>query len=186
MDRTSFWIDRGGTFTDCISYDPKSKETRTYKRLSSDLAPVECIRELLGLGPLDTIPPCDIRMGTTVATNALLERKGKRFALVTNRGFRDLWRIGHQARPELFELDIKKPEVLYDHVIEVDARVSAQGDTLQGLRARLGLHSTLTGQSTRHRTSGDRVAPRTYCIPRRIEDRKVGRGNRISSYFFVS
>jgi len=72
-------------------------------------------------------------MGTTVATNALLERKGRRFALVTNLGFRDLWKIGHQARPELFELNIKKPKVLYEQVIEVDARVTEQGTRIAEL-----------------------------------------------------
>ena len=104
--RPALWIDRGGTFTDCILYDPNTQQTRTHKQLSSDQAPLESIRKVLGLNPHEPIPPINLRMGTTLATNALLQRSGARFALVCNSGFQDLWRIGHQARPKLFELNI--------------------------------------------------------------------------------
>ncbi len=105
--RTEFWIDRGGTFTDCIARDAETGRLRVAKRLSSDRAPLDAIRELLGLAPGAPIPPCDVRMGTTLATNALLERKGAPFALVITRGFRDLLAIGTQARPKLFDLAIR-------------------------------------------------------------------------------
>ena len=108
-----FWIDRGGTFTDCIYFNPQSQETEVYKHLSDDDAPIKCIRHLLNLAPNETIPACEIRLGTTLATNALLEKKGEPYALVTNNGFADLWRIGHQARPDLFELNITSPTILY-------------------------------------------------------------------------
>ena len=129
--RTEFWIDRGGTFTDCIARDAGSGRLRVAKRLSSDRAPLDAIRELLGLAPGAPIPPCDVRMGTTLATNALLERKGAPFALVITRGFRDLLAIGTQARPKLFDLAIRKPELLYREVLEVDARAAADGQILE-------------------------------------------------------
>ncbi|MEE9279572.1 MAG: hydantoinase/oxoprolinase N-terminal domain-containing protein, partial [Myxococcota bacterium] len=143
-DRWEFWIDRGGTFTDCLGRDPESGEVRVAKVLSSDRAPIEGIRQILGLVESEPIPPCDIRMGTTIATNALLERKGTACALVITRGFRDLLEIGTQARPRIFDLEIRKPEVLYREVLEVDARADAEGailerpdpeDTREALRA---------------------------------------------------
>jgi 5-oxoprolinase (ATP-hydrolysing) len=121
-----FFIDRGGTFTDCLCFDDQG-QVRVAKVLSSDRAPLEGIRQLLGIGPRDPIPPCNVRMGTTLATNALLERKGQRFALLITRGFRDLLEIGTQARPDLFALEIRKPGVLYDAVLEVDARADRDG-----------------------------------------------------------
>lgn len=124
------WIDRGGTFTDCIGHDTETGEVRVAKVLSSDRAPIDGIRALLSLGADDPIPPCDIRMGTTVATNALLERKGAPCALVTTRGFRDILAIGDQTRPDLFALRIEKPELLYREVVEIDARVDAHGREL--------------------------------------------------------
>jgi 5-oxoprolinase (ATP-hydrolysing) len=124
-----FFIDRGGTFTDCIGVDARG-ELHVAKVLSSDRAPLEGIRRLLGIGPTAPIPPCTVRMGTTLATNALLERTGQRFALLITRGFRDLLAIGTQARPDLFALDIQKPEVLYDAVLEVDARADRDGEPL--------------------------------------------------------
>ncbi len=124
-----FFIDRGGTFTDCLCVDERGS-LRVAKVLSSDRAPLQGIRELLGLGPSDPIPPCRVRMGTTLATNALLERTGQRFALLITRGFRDLLEIGTQARPDLFALSIRKPGVLYDAVVEVDARADRQGAPL--------------------------------------------------------
>jgi len=125
-----FFIDRGGTFTDCLAIDELGA-LRLAKVLSSDRAPLEGIRQLLGLGPEQPIPACRVRMGTTLATNALLERKGARFALVITRGFRDLLEIGTQARPDLFALSIQKPSVLYDEVLEVDARCDRAGNPLE-------------------------------------------------------
>jgi 5-oxoprolinase (ATP-hydrolysing) len=124
-----FFIDRGGTFTDCLGVD-ESGRLRVAKVLSSDRAPLEGIRELLAIAPDAPIPPCHVRMGTTLATNALLERKGQRFALLITRGFRDLLEIGTQARPELFALAIRKPSVLYDTVLEVDSRADRDGNPL--------------------------------------------------------
>jgi 5-oxoprolinase (ATP-hydrolysing) len=128
--RWEFWIDRGGTFTDCLGRDPASGAVRVAKVLSSDRAPLEGIRRILGLGASAPIPACDVRMGTTLATNALLERKGTPCALLITRGFGDLLEIGTQARPEIFALEIRKPEVLYRRVVEVEARVDAEGRVL--------------------------------------------------------
>ncbi len=125
-----FWIDRGGTFTDCLGLAPASGELRVQKVLSSDRAPLVGIRALLRIADDEPIPPCSVRMGTTVATNALLERKGVRTALVITRGFADLLEIGTQARPRLFDLAIVKPQVLYGAVLEVDARAAADGSVL--------------------------------------------------------
>ena len=127
--RWSFWIDRGGTFTDCIGRGPDGR-IAVAKVLSSDRAPLEGIRQILGLAAGDSIAPCDVRMGTTVATNALLERKGIHCGLVITRGFADLLRIGTQARDDLFALDVVKPDVLYDSVLEVDARAAPDGSIL--------------------------------------------------------
>ncbi len=124
-----FWIDRGGTFTDCIGLSPAGEMT-TVKILSSDRAPLLGIRKLLGLAEEASIPPCEIRMGTTLATNALLERKGCPTALIITEGFRDLLAIGTQARSDLFELDIVKPELLYQEVVTVEARMDARGAVL--------------------------------------------------------
>src|SRR4051812_45593562 len=129
-----FWIDRGGTFTDVIGRDPDGC-LRTLKLLSenpqrySDAA-IEGIRQLLELHPGEPVPADQItavKMGTTVATNALLERKGERTALVTNRGLRDVLRIGTQQRPRLFDLQIVLPDQLYERVIEVSGRIAADG-----------------------------------------------------------
>ena len=125
-----FFIDRGGTFTDCLAIDEHGV-LRVAKVLSSDRAPLEGIRQLLGLAADAAIPACRVRMGTTLATNALLERTGQRFALLITRGFRDLLEIGTQARPDLFALSIQKPSVLYDTVLELDARADRQGVPIQ-------------------------------------------------------
>ena len=125
--RWQFWIDRGGTFTDCLGRDPATGVIHTAKVLSSDRAPLVGIRRILGLDEDAPIPACEVRMGTTIATNALLERRGARCALVITRGFRDLLAIGNQTRPQIFALHIEKPELLYEAVIEVDARVDAAG-----------------------------------------------------------
>src|SRR6187549_3720145 len=92
------FIDRGGTFTDCILHDSEKNTLRVLKVLSSDRAPVEGIRRVLELGDDEPIPACEVRMGTTIATNALLTRKGARVLLVISKGFGDLLEIGTQAR----------------------------------------------------------------------------------------
>jgi 5-oxoprolinase (ATP-hydrolysing) len=129
-----FWIDRGGTFTDVIGQRPDGGLV-THKLLSenpeaySDAA-VHGIRHLLGLQPGAAIPSARIsavKMGTTVATNALLERKGERTLLLITKGFRDALRIGYQARPKIFARHIIKPDMLYERVMEVDERVRADG-----------------------------------------------------------
>ena len=128
-----FWIDRGGTFTDVIGRDPRGR-LHPIKLLSESSAytdaAVEAIRRLLGLASGEPIPTGAIRavkMGTTVATNALLERRGERTLLVTTRGFRDALEIGYQARPRIFARNIIKPEQLYSGVVEIDERVRADG-----------------------------------------------------------
>jgi 5-oxoprolinase (ATP-hydrolysing) len=135
--RWQFWIDRGGTFTDVVGRQPDGRIT-TLKLLSENPeqyqdAAVEGIRRLLGLQAGAPITPEQVecvKMGTTVATNALLERKGDRTLLVTTRGFRDALRIAYQARPRLFERHIVLPELLYERVIEAEERVGAHGDVL--------------------------------------------------------
>ena len=132
-----FWVDRGGTFTDIVAKTPEGK-LRTHKLLSENPevyadAAVHGIRELLGLGANDPIPRGRIgavKMGTTVATNALLERKGERTLLLITKGMRDLLRIGFQNRPKLFDLNIELPELLYEDVVEVEERISADGDVI--------------------------------------------------------
>ncbi|MEM7433501.1 MAG: hydantoinase B/oxoprolinase family protein [Myxococcota bacterium] len=133
--RHQFWIDRGGTFTDCIHRDSQTGFMRVTKVLSSNSAPVDAIRKSLGLGHDAPIPNVSIRMGTTLATNALLERRGSPTALVTNEGLGDLAQIGDQTRPDLFALDIDKPAILSSRVIEVDARVAANGRVTHPLDA---------------------------------------------------
>ncbi|WP_322887435.1 hydantoinase B/oxoprolinase family protein (plasmid) [Sinorhizobium medicae] len=129
-----FWVDRGGTFTDVIGRDP-SGALHALKVLSENPgayrdAAVHGIRLHLGLGSGEPVPHGligEVRMGTTVATNALLERKGERLALVTTRGFRDALRIGYQERKKIFATEIIKPEALYSVVVELDERVLADG-----------------------------------------------------------
>src|SRR5690242_15640009 len=144
-----FWIDRGGTFTDVVARKPDGTLV-THKLLSDNSeryrdAALHGIRELLGLAADAAIPGGAIeavKMGTTVATNALLERKGERTVLVVTKGFGDALRIGYQNRPKLFERRIVLPEQLYERVVEVDERVTAQGEVLaavdlDGVRAAL-------------------------------------------------
>ncbi len=138
--RWQFWIDRGGTFTDLVGRAPDGT-LRTLKLLSENPeqyrdAAVEGIRRLLGLRPGEPITPQQVdcvKMGTTVATNALLERKGDATVLVTTRGFRDALRIATQARPRLFDRHIVLPELLYSRVLEAEERLSAQGECLRPL-----------------------------------------------------
>ena len=135
-----FWIDRGGTFTDVVARRPEGGLV-THKLLSDNPehyrdAAIHGIREVLGVAPGEPVRGVDaVKMGTTVATNALLERKGDRTLLVVNRGFRDALRIGYQTRPRLFDLRIVLPEMLYERVVEVDARVGAGGELIAPLDA---------------------------------------------------
>jgi len=129
-----FWIDRGGTFTDVVARAPDGAITSA-KLLSENPeayrdAAIQGIREVLGLSAGDPIPADGIdavKMGTTVATNALLERKGERTALVVTKGFRDALRIAYQNRPKLFARHIVLPELLYETAVEVDERLMADG-----------------------------------------------------------
>ncbi|MBT3551765.1 MAG: 5-oxoprolinase [Rhodospirillaceae bacterium] len=135
-----FWIDRGGTFTDVVARRPDGTLV-TEKLLSENPdqyedAAVEGIRRLLGLAGDDPVPPdavAAVKMGTTVATNALLERAGAPTLLVTNQGFGDALAIGYQNRPDLFALQIQLPERLYGRVLEVAGRLNATGAEIQPL-----------------------------------------------------
>ncbi len=132
-----FWIDRGGTFTDIVSKNPKG-EISSHKLLSENPAQykdaaIQGIRDLLSLDKKEPIPNHQIdsiKMGTTVATNALLERKGEKTLLAITKGFADILRIGYQQRPRIFALDIQLPEMLYSDVVEIDERVDINGKVL--------------------------------------------------------
>ncbi|HKS57428.1 MAG TPA: hydantoinase B/oxoprolinase family protein [Steroidobacteraceae bacterium] len=135
--RWQFWIDRGGTFTDIVGRKPDGSLV-TLKLLSENPeryrdAAVQGIRELLGVGdqPIPAGSIDVVRMGTTVATNALLERKGDRTVLAITRGFADALRIGYQHRPKLFVRHIELPSMLYEQVIEIDERIGAHGDIVR-------------------------------------------------------
>src|SRR5881394_1990202 len=137
-----FWIDRGGTFTDVVARKPDGT-ILTHKLLSENPeryrdAAIAGIRDLLGVAPGVAIPGEQIeavKMGTTVATNALLERKGERTVLFITRGFRDALRIAYQNRPRLFDRHIVLPEMLYSKVTEVEERVGARGEVVLPLDA---------------------------------------------------
>ena len=138
--RWQFWIDRGGTFTDVVGKRPDGSLV-THKLLSENPqqykdAAVAGIRHLLGLKPGEPVTPAKVacvKMGTTVATNALLERKGEPTLLVTTRGFRDALRIAYQNRPRLFDRHIVLPELLYTAVVEAHERVGAHGEVIESL-----------------------------------------------------
>src|SRR5512136_189284 len=135
--RWQFWIDRGGTFTDLVARRPDGQLV-IHKLLSENPerytdAPVQGIRDILGI-PAGVPVPAEqievIKMGTTVATNALLERKGDRTVLAITKGFRDALRIGYQNRPDIFARQIVLPEMLYERVIEVGERYTARGEEI--------------------------------------------------------
>lgn len=138
--RWQFWIDRGGTFTDIVARRPDGTLI-THKLLSENPeqykdAAVAGIKRLLGIKPSDSISPElveAVKMGTTVATNALLERKGDPTALLITKGFRDALRIAYQNRPRLFDRHIVLPELLYEKVVEVDERIGAKGEIVKPL-----------------------------------------------------
>ncbi|KAL4920277.1 Hydantoinaseoxoprolinase [Aspergillus aurantiobrunneus] len=135
-------IDRGGTFTDVVVIYSDGSE-KVFKLLSSDPknyqdAPIEALRRIVEEATGTPIPrgvPLDLscigslRMGTTVATNALLERQGAKTALFITRGFRDLLKIGNQSRPQMFALNVKRPDLLYSKVVEVPERVTLHDST---------------------------------------------------------
>jgi 5-oxoprolinase (ATP-hydrolysing) len=135
-----FWIDRGGTFTDIVARSPEGRLV-AHKLLSENPeryedAALQGIRDLLGVAPGAPLPAARIgavKMGTTVATNALLERKGERVLFLTTRGFADALRIGYQNRPHLFRLKIEKPEMLFERSAEVPERLTAEGEVLTPL-----------------------------------------------------
>jgi 5-oxoprolinase (ATP-hydrolysing) len=135
-----FWIDRGGTFTDIVARDPNGKLS-THKLLSENPerykdAAIAGIKSILGIAVDAPIPDGlieAVKMGTTVATNALLERKGDRTLLLVNRGFADALRIGNQARPRLFDLAITLPTMLYEQVAEIGGRVGVDGAEVERL-----------------------------------------------------
>jgi 5-oxoprolinase (ATP-hydrolysing) len=138
--RWQFWIDRGGTFTDIVAKRPDG-ELITHKLLSENPeqyrdAAIAGIRHLLDVpsgAPLPVEKISAVKMGTTVATNALLERKGEKTLLATTRGFRDQLRIGYQNRPRIFDREIILPELLYQAVIEIDERIGARGEIVTPL-----------------------------------------------------
>ena len=133
--RWEFWIDRGGTFTDIVARRPDGG-LQTHKLLSENPeryrdAAVQGIREVMGIeGAFPEGAIAAVKMGTTVATNALLERKGARVLLLITKGFADLLRIGYQTRPDLFALHIRRPDLLYDRMAEMDERLDAEGNVL--------------------------------------------------------
>ncbi len=154
VDGWQFWIDRGGTFTDVVARRPDGSTT-THKLLSENPdryrdAAIQGIRDMLDVRAGEPLPShliASVKMGTTVATNALLERGGDRTLFVTTQGFGDCLRIGYQARPDLFSLDVVLPDMLYEQVLEIDERVRADGTVLRSpdtKAARLGLEAART------------------------------------------
>src|SRR5919106_2890871 len=139
-ERWEFWIDRGGTFTDVVARRPGG--SLVARKLLSDNpdryadAAVEGIRQLLAVGSDEPIPTeriAAVKMGTTVATNALLERTGEPTVLVITQGFGDALRIAYQNRPRIFAREIRLPELVYARVIEADERVGADGTVVSPL-----------------------------------------------------
>lgn len=138
-DRWQFWIDRGGTFTDIVARRPDGR-LLSHKLLSEN---PERYRDAALQGMTEILQSPEnqafgkrvavVKMGTTVGTNALLERTGEPTALAITRGFRDCLRIGYQNRPDIFALNIRLPELLYRQVLEIDERIDAQGKVLQAL-----------------------------------------------------
>jgi 5-oxoprolinase (ATP-hydrolysing) len=179
--RWQFWIDRGGTFTDIVGKQPDGSLV-THKLLSDNPeqyadAAVAGMRHLLGLRADELITPDKVqcvKMGTTVATNALLERKGEPTLLVITQGFKDALRIAYQNRPRLFDRHIVLPELLYGAVVEAQERMGAQGEVVEPLQELLLKNELLTHYSrglrsvsivfmhgyryTRHELAAERMA----------------------------
>ena len=145
-----FWIDRGGTFTDVVAQSPSGKLI-THKLLSENPdfyndAPLQGIRDVLEINKDEPIPVKTIdavKIGTTIATNALLERKGERTALVISSGFADALRIGYQNRPDIFARKIILPEMLYEEVVEINGRVAADGSEILPLDTKGLMHDLI-------------------------------------------
>ena len=154
-----FAIDRGGTFTDIVATGPDGR-LHTHKVLSHDAAhpgdpAVRGIGELLRSCGADDDPVESVRLGTTVATNALLERRGEATLLVVTRGLRDVLRIGHQHRPDIFARAIRLPAMLYSQALEARERLAADGSVLEALdeehlAAALAAARRFIGSATRH------------------------------------
>ena len=125
-----FWLDRGGTFTDCIGVSPDGAVHRA-KRLSTDDAGLAAMRAIVegvaAVPPGGPMPPCEVKVGTTLATNALLTRQGARTLLVANAGLGDAFVIGTQERPDLFALRIERPPPLHERTLEIEGRCAADG-----------------------------------------------------------
>ncbi len=180
-----FWIDRGGTFTDVIGRR-RDGTLVAHKLLSENPeayadAAVQGIRDLLGLKAGEPIPPGRVgavKMGTTVATNALLERKGERMLLLITRGFRDALKIGYQARPKIFARHIVKPDMLYERVAEVDERVRADGTVERAPDLGLVRARSRSCQGGRHRRRRHRVHA---CLPLSRARAPGGGGSRANS-----
>ena len=140
VSKWQFWIDRGGTFTDVIGKSPEG-QVISHKLLSENPdqykdAAIQGIRDLLDLKSHESMPMNQIdaiKMGTTVATNALLEREGEKTLLAITRGYKDILRIGYQQRPKLFALDIQLPDMLYSDVVEIEERIDVRGDIIKEL-----------------------------------------------------
>ncbi|MFM7580606.1 MAG: hydantoinase/oxoprolinase N-terminal domain-containing protein, partial [Microcystaceae cyanobacterium] len=138
MMKTQIFVDRGGTFTDLVALTPTG-QILSHNLLSENPeqyedAIVQGIRDLLQLSPGQAIPQDAIeviKIGTTVGTNALLERKGDRTVLVITQGFKDALKIGYQNRPDIFALNIVLPALLYERVVEIEERVNSQGEVLR-------------------------------------------------------
>ena len=158
-----FWVDRGGTFTDVIARAPApSGALHTAKLLSANPgeyrdAAVAAMRRITGVGA-GPLPPIALRIGTTVATNALLERKGEPTLLAITRGFGDALLIGYQERPELFARHVRRPPPLYAEVVEIDERVRADGAidrALDETGAQASFQAALRSRLARHRHRPD-------------------------------
>ena len=140
LGQWQFYIDRGGTFTDIVAKTPQG-QIIVHKLLSENPeqyqdAPIQGIKNIMGIAADEPIPTAQIevvKMGTTVATNALLERKGDRLVLLITKGFKDALRIGYQNRPDIFAREIILPSMLYESVEEIDARYDAQGNELKSV-----------------------------------------------------
>ncbi len=181
-----FWIDRGGTFTDVVARRPDGSLV-THKLLSEDparypdaaVAGIHALLNAAAQGGVDQIGV--VRMGTTVATNALLERRGERTVLAVTRGFGDALRIGYQNRPRIFDRHIVLPELLHERVVEVDERIAADGTVLRQpdvSRVRTDLEQAYVDgiRARRRRVHAQPPAP----CPR-TGDRSDGEGDRLRS-----
>ena len=171
MSGWQFWIDRGGTFTDVVARRPDGAIV-THKLLSENPeryrdAALAGIRHLLEIPDGAPIPGSEIdavKMGTTVATNALLERKGDPTVLFITRGFRDALRIAYQNRPRLFDRHIVLPEMLYGKVVEVDERIGARGEMVLPLnveKARADLRAAFARPASKGSTTSPRAPTRS-------------------------